>query len=206
MLLPSTHPWRFISRLVLIALAGLIFIVSTAHAGSSSARLQCQYSFNGITNLVQDSSCTLQPISGSSQPAPPAIPTSPPLSSGPLTASPTATNPWSYTPGWVYNPIFSCCSFSRSTGPGNNSNESSSNAPTLITSADLSGYASLIDQGQQQVELSVSYYTSDATPSIPSSALTPETFRVVIRFLDANGSYIMLEDTGSGPGVKELKP
>jgi hypothetical protein len=101
------------------------------------------------------------------------------------------------TPGFVFNNIFSCCSFSSPTA----SDSSNSTAPTLITSADLSHHASLIDQGQQQIELSISYYTSDAPSS--SSSEAPETFRVVVRFLDASGNYLII-DPNSEATAKEL--
>ncbi|KAF8958668.1 hypothetical protein BGZ46_001911 [Entomortierella lignicola] len=130
--------------------------------------------------------------------SPPVIPASPPLSSGPLTAAPTSTNPWSYTPGWVYNPVFSCCSFSPNTSSGVSGNDTSgvgSNSPTLITSVDLSASAGLIDQGQQQLELSVSYYTGNGPLS--STADSSETFQILIQFLDGNGAYMNIPGEGS---------
>ncbi|KAF9180849.1 hypothetical protein BGZ51_005867 [Haplosporangium sp. Z 767] len=197
------------SRLRLLSYTFIALVLTAAllpwstYAGVTSARLQCQYSFLGITNLVHDAACTLQPVSITDPAAarpPPTIPTTPLLSTGPLTNPPTATNPWSYTPGWTYNSIFSCCSYystSNETGP--------SSPPTLITSSDLSAYAALIDKGQQQLEVSVSYYTSDAAPSsstsLSDSPSNADIFRVLVRFLDGNGAYMQL-DSGSGRGLK----
>ncbi|KAF9945261.1 hypothetical protein BGZ70_003932, partial [Mortierella alpina] len=67
----------------------------------------------------------------------------------------------------------------------------------MITSADLSAYAAVVDQGQQELELSVSYYTSDGlAPTLSASPLVPstDTFLVLIRFLDVNGAYMVVND------------
>ncbi|KAF9349686.1 hypothetical protein BGX26_012055 [Mortierella sp. AD094] len=76
--------------------------------------------------------------------------------------------------------------------PGNDTNGVGDNSPTLITSADLSASAGLIDQGQQQLELSVSYYTGDGSSS-SSTVDSSDTFRVLIRFLDVNGAYMVIQ-------------
>ncbi|KAF9111596.1 hypothetical protein BGX27_004686 [Mortierella sp. AM989] len=93
--------------------------------------------------------------------------------------------------------------------PGNGTAETvGDSSPTLITSADLSASAGLIDQGQQQLELSVSYYTGDA-PSSSSTVDSKDTFRVLVRFLDANGAYIIIHNsasTGVEGEVEELTP
>lgn len=169
----------------------------------TSARIQCQYSFLGTTNLIRDPSCTLQTIAATQPPtpAPPTIPAAPPLTTGPLTGEPTASNPWSFTPGWTYNPIFSCCSF---TAPNNNNVNLSTSDPTLITSADLTEQGPLIDEGQQQLELSVSYYTAEAPPS-PTTALPAAIFRVVLQFLDDHGAF-MSTDRGSMGSFEEANP
>ncbi|KAF9947455.1 hypothetical protein BGZ72_010538 [Mortierella alpina] len=162
---------------------------------ATSARLQCQYSFLGTTNLIQDPACTLQSLATTDAPPPPALPSSPPLSAGPLTPAPTAANPWSVTPGWVYNQLFLCSSFSAPAGTNNGTG--STPPPTMITSADLSAYATVVDQGQHELELSVSYYTSDGlAPELSASPLVPttDTFLVLVRFLDASGAYMVLSD------------
>ncbi|KAG0207469.1 hypothetical protein BGX28_001293 [Mortierella sp. GBA30] len=67
----------------------------------------------------------------------------------------------------------------------------------MITSTDLSTYASLVDEGQQELELSVSYYTSDGlAPTLSASPLVPtsDTFLVLIRFLDGSGAYMTISD------------
>ncbi|KAG0258048.1 hypothetical protein BG011_003561 [Mortierella polycephala] len=200
---PTFSRFRLLSYTLIALILTAALLPWPTYAGVTSARLQCQYSFLGIANLIHDGACTLQPVSiidpDAARP-PPTIPVTPLLSTGPLTNPPTATNPWSYTPGWTYNPIFSCCSYSPT------SNETDPSAPpTLITSADLSAYAASIDNGQQQLEVSVSYYTSDAAPSsstsLPASPSNADIFRVLIRFLDGNGEYMRL-DNGSGRGPK----
>lgn len=70
----------------------------------------------------------------------------------------------------------------------------------MITSADLSAYTSVVDRGQQELELSVSYYTSDGlaladSPLVPST----DTFLVQVRFLDANGAYMVVNDGTKKP-------
>jgi hypothetical protein len=67
----------------------------------------------------------------------------------------------------------------------------------LITSADLTGQGPLIDEGQQQLELSVSYYTAEAPSSltnVPPAAI----FRVVLQFLDSQGAFISIDGQGLG--------
>ncbi|KAG0367412.1 hypothetical protein BGZ54_003906 [Gamsiella multidivaricata] len=155
---------------------------------------------------MQDPSCTLKSITPSpSTPAPPSIPSSPPLSPGPLTSPPSASYPWSTTPGWTYNPIFSCCAFTP-TSSSTPDNETNSTPPTLITSIDLSEYAALIDEGQQQLELSISYYTSDAPASAQDSTVSAvDTFQVIVRFLDVNGAYLAA-DPETGDTSEVLHP
>ncbi|KAK5805584.1 retinol binding protein receptor-domain-containing protein [Linnemannia elongata] len=188
--------------LLWICINGVIFFPTPTSAGVTSARIQCQYSFLGTTNLVRDPSCTLQTLSATQPPTPPppTIPATSPLTTGPLTGAPTASNPWSFTPGWTFNPIFSCCSF---TAPSNIDNQTTSD-PTLITSADLTEQGPLIDQGQQQLELSVSYYTAEAPPSLtvaPPAAI----FRVLLQFLDEHGAFMSI-DGGSTGLFEEANP
>ncbi|KAF9437545.1 hypothetical protein BGZ76_000302 [Entomortierella beljakovae] len=185
-----------------IILVYIVLLPSETHAGVTSARLQCQYSFSDTTNLIQDPSCTLQSIANSVLSLP-LIPASPPLSPGALSPAPTGSSPWSHTPGWVYNPIFSCCSFSQSTPPDSgNDTSAGSTSPTLITTVDLSASSELIDEGQQQLELSISYYTGDG-PATPQGGSSSNTFQVIVRFLDVNGAYIILGNTGE---ATELNP
>ncbi|GJJ71569.1 hypothetical protein EMPS_03919 [Entomortierella parvispora] len=189
------RPVSTLSQIVLSFLLATALIPVQIHAGVSSARLQCQYSFLGITNMIQDPSCTLLAQTGTDPPvvaAPPTLPTTPSISTGPLTAGPTAANPWSYTPGWVYNPMFSCCSYSSSA-----TNSTDASLPTLITSVDLSSSAALIDQGQQELELSASFYTSNGPNSTSPSSSTTDTFLVLIRFLDSTGAYMTIDTTGA---------
>lgn len=150
----------------------------------------------GTPNLIHDPSCTLQPVPADpSLPPPPPLPPSPQLSAGPLSTAPSASLPWSVTPGWTYNPIFSCCSF---TNTGNSNNAT---APaTLVTSSDLSPYAGVIDQGQQELEVSLSYYTSN---SLSTVAPASDSFQVLVRFVDANGGYMEMEP-GTGVTDKDL--
>ncbi|CAO3567075.1 unnamed protein product [Mortierella alpina] len=203
MLPRSNHPWHPLSLirfLLNVSLATTLLFPSTSHAGSTSARLQCQYTFLGISNLIHDPACTLESLPATDAPPPPALPAAPALSAGPLTPAPTAANPWSVTPGWVYNPLFLCSSFSAPAGSNNGTG--SVPPPTMITSADLSAYASVVDQGQQELEMSVSYYTSDGlSPTLSASPLVPstDTFLVLIRFLDANGAYMVVNDGSRKP-------
>ncbi|KAF9584500.1 hypothetical protein BGW38_006236 [Lunasporangiospora selenospora] len=134
---------------------------------------------------------------------PPTLPSSPPLSGSSLTAAPSTTQPWSYTAGWTYNPIFACCSFTPLSSSEDPSNSTSS--PTLITAANLSTYAVAIDQGQQQLELSISYYTSDTGSSPSSAALVPpsDTFQVAFRFLDGSGAYMVINPKAPSPTPTE---
>ncbi|KAF9925382.1 hypothetical protein BGZ67_008708 [Mortierella alpina] len=203
MLPRSNHPWHPLSLVrftLTVSLAAALLLPSISHAGSTSARLQCQYSFLGTANLIRDPACTLEPLPATEAPPPPALPSSPALSAGPLTPAPTAANPWSVTPGWVYNPLFLCSSFSAPAGSNNGTG--STPPPTMITTAALDAYASVVDGGQQELELSVSYYTSDGlAPTLSTSPLVPstDTFLVLVRFLDANGGYMVVNDSSKKP-------
>ncbi|KAG0082959.1 hypothetical protein BGZ92_011206 [Podila epicladia] len=189
------HPPRRLPHLL-----SLLFFTSClkifAHAGTTSAKLQCEYAFMGTPNLIHDPSCTLQPVTiDPALPPPPPLPPSPQLSAGPLSAAPSASLPWSVTPGWTYNPIFSCCSF---TNTGNSNNAT---APaTIVTSSDLSPFAGVIDQGQQELEVSLSYFTSN---SLTTVAPISDSFQVLVRFVDANGGYMEMEP-GTGVAAKDL--
>ncbi|KFH69345.1 hypothetical protein MVEG_04159 [Podila verticillata NRRL 6337] len=146
----------------------------------------------GTQNLIHDPSCSLQPVAiDPTIPPPPPLPPSPQLSTGPLSV-PSASLPWSVTPGWTYNPLFSCCSFTN-TGSSNNA----TSPATIITSSDLSPYAGVVDQGQQELEVSLSYYTSN---SLPTVAPVSDSFQVLVRFVDASGGYMEMEP---GTGVMD---
>lgn len=146
----------------------------------------------GTPNLIHDPSCSLQPIAiDPTIPPPPPLPPSPQLSTGPLSV-PSASLPWSVTPGWTYNPLFSCCSFTN-TGSSNNA----TSPATIITSSDLSPYAGVVDEGQQELEVSLSYYTSN---SLPTVAPVSDSFQVLVRFVNASGSYM---EVNPGTGVMD---
>ncbi|KAF9975183.1 hypothetical protein BGZ73_001256 [Actinomortierella ambigua] len=149
-------------------------------ARESSAKIQCLYSFSSYDNLITNPSCNL------AQPAPAAnitLPSTPALSSGPLTGF--SASSWSTTPGWSFNPLFQCCSFSPDPS-GTNTVDN----PTLITVSDLSNYGPQIDRGQQSIELSLSYFTSNA-PSSSSLVTSSDVLRILVRFLNAQHEYIL---------------
>ncbi|KAF9158453.1 hypothetical protein DFQ26_007631 [Actinomortierella ambigua] len=138
-------------------------------AGESSAKIQCLYSFSNYANLIANPSCNLV------QPTPAnniTLPSTPALSSGPLTG------------------------FSASSCTVNSNNN---NDPTLITISDLSSYGPQIDRGQQSIELSISYFTSNA-PSSSSLVTSSDVLRILVRFLNAQHEYI-LDDSNNSPGT-----
>lgn len=55
----------------------------------------------------------------------------------------------------------------------------------------------MIDEGQQELEVSLSYFTSN---SLPTVAPVSDSFQVLVRFIDASGSYMEMEP---GTGVTD---
>ncbi|KAG0243711.1 hypothetical protein BGW41_001584 [Actinomortierella wolfii] len=132
------------------------------------------------TNLIADPGCNLsQPVSASNI----TLPSIPALSNGPLTGF--SASSWSTTPGWSFNPLFQCCSFSPDPSGSNTVDN-----PTLLTVSDLSEYGSKIDEGQQSIELSISYFTSNA-PSSSSLVTSADVLRILVRFLNERQEYIL---------------
>src|SRR5690606_20682681 len=96
------------------------------------------------------------------------------------------SNTWIFTTGWGYNPIFECCSF---LSPKQSLSDNNITFTTLVNGIDLNPFISNIDQGDQALKLSMSYFTSHG-PSSSSLVPTQDAFQVITRFLDSSGNYM----------------